>query len=67
MFTVSRPIHGISLNGYEYLLDDNGTPKVFATPELAVMFLQANGYGNKTEKEIHEIFNITMVEVHGDN
>lgn len=67
MFTISRAIGGISLNGYEYLLDDNGTPRVFATPELAVMFMQANGFGHHTEAEIQDIFNIQPVEIYADH
>lgn len=67
MFTISRPIHGIALNGDEYLLDDNSTPKVFATAELAVLYMQANGFGHYNDAEIHSIFNIKPVEVHVDN
>lgn len=67
MFTISRPVEGISLNGNEYLLDDNGAPKVFATFELAILFMQANGFGSKTAAEIESMFNIKPVEAHGDN
>ncbi len=67
MFTISRPIGGISFNGDEYLLDDNGTPKVFATTELAVLFMQVNGHGDRTAAEIEGLFNIKPVQVHAQN
>lgn len=63
MFTVARPIEGISLNGLEYLLDeDTGQPRVFPTLELAVLFLQANGFGHMSEIDIRNEFNITEIE-----
>lgn len=65
MFTISRPIEGISLNGDEYLLDGNDEPKVFATFELAILFMQANGFGSKTAAEIESMFNIKPVETYG--
>lgn len=65
MFTVARPIDGIPLNGLEYLLDeDTGQPRVFPTLELAVLFLQANGFGHMSEIDIRNEFNITEVQ-HG--
>lgn len=63
MFTVARPIEGISLNGLEYLLDeDTGQPRVFPTLELAVLFLQANGFGHMSDIEIQDAFTITEIK-----
>lgn len=63
MFTVARPIEGISLNGLEYLLDeDTGQPRVFPTLELAVLFLQANGFGHLSDIEIQDAFTITEIQ-----
>ena len=62
MFTVARPINGVHINGVEYLLDDDGNPRVFATQELAVLFLQANGFGHMTSAEILDAFDIAEVQ-----
>lgn len=58
LFLVRRPIDGVSINGYEYLLDDNNNPMVFGTVPLAVLFLQANGFGHLTDEQILEAFDI---------
>ena len=62
MFVVARPIEGISLNGREYLLNDEGEPRVFATVNLAVLFLQANGFGHLTDEQILESFDIYAIK-----
>jgi len=41
---VGRPIHGISLNGLEYLLHDNGDIHYFDGVEDAKQFLFKNGF-----------------------
>lgn len=43
-FVIARPINGISLNGLEYVLDENGEDKTFDTKEGAYEFLKSVGY-----------------------
>jgi len=40
---VGRPINGISINGNEYLLGDNGEPMVFSSESAAKDFLRGHG------------------------
>ena len=48
---VGRPINGISINGLEYVLNENGEPVKWATEKQARLFLKEHGI---TEKEIEE-------------
>lgn len=48
---VGRPINGISINGLEYVLNENGEPIKWATEKQARLFLEDHGI---TEKEIEE-------------
>ena len=48
---IGRPINGITINGLEYVLDENGDPMKWATEEQARQFLKEHGIG---EKEIEE-------------
>lgn len=41
---VGRPINGISLNGLEWLLNDDGTQRVFENSAEADAFLRKNGF-----------------------
>lgn len=41
---VGRPINGISLNGLEWLLNDDGTQMVFENSAEADAFLRKNGF-----------------------
>ena len=43
MFSISRHIEGISLNGIEHVLDGNGDLMEFKTPGEAIDFLVENG------------------------
>jgi len=43
MVTIGRPINGISINGVEWLLDDDNKPMLFANRESAEQFLLDNG------------------------
>ena len=43
MFVIKRPINGISLNGDEYLLDENYILKGFKTEQEALEFLALHG------------------------
>jgi hypothetical protein len=43
MIIVGRPINGISINGLEWLLDDDGEPMRFSDGNIARQFLLDNG------------------------
>lgn len=43
MVRVGRPINGISINGLEFLLNDDGSKKHFINKESAEAFLFSNG------------------------
>jgi hypothetical protein len=43
MFAIARPINGVTINGNEYLLDENDNIKLFATRESAVDFCKQFG------------------------
>ena len=45
---IKRPIDGISLNGDEYLLDDDGNEMIFDTVSQAKAFLIQNGYDEES-------------------
>lgn len=49
---VGRPINGISLNGLEWLLDDEDEVMEFDSEEQATAFLQENGM---TEEEMEYV------------
>lgn len=44
---IGRPINGISINGLEYVLDENGEPIKFETDEQARQFLKEHGIGKR--------------------
>jgi len=50
-WTVTRPIEGISLNGVEYLCDENGLQLLFYDEESAKEELRRYGY---TDKDIED-------------
>lgn len=41
---VGRPINGITINGLEYLMDDEGAFKIFDDMDAAKKFLTENGF-----------------------
>lgn len=45
-FAISRPIEGISLNGDEYLLDENDDIMTFETEKEAIDFLKDKGFND---------------------
>ena len=53
-YAISRGINGISLNGREFVLDENNDVMLFATEREAVRFLFENGYQN-TEAELCDL------------
>lgn len=48
---VGRPIEGISLNGLEYVLDDDGFIRYFDSVEDAKAFLRENGVDDETMED----------------
>ena len=42
-YVIKRPINGISINGDEYVCDDNGKTMVFDNESEAKEFLEENG------------------------
>lgn len=53
---VGRPINGISINGLEYLLNNDGNEMEFENKEQAVMFLRENGYADYSDEMIEDSF-----------
>ena len=51
MYYISRAINGISINGDEYLLDDNNEIMLFESKKEALNFI-----GATNEEELHENF-----------
>lgn len=45
---IKRPINGITINGFEYVLDDKGNEIAFDTLEDAKVFLAQHGYNEST-------------------
>ena len=49
---VGRPINGISINGLEYLMDDEGAYKIFDDMDAAKKFLKDNGFTDEDMEEL---------------
>ena len=60
-FKIGRPINGISINGNEFVLDDDGKEMLFDSEKDAMGFLNKFGY----TKEDVEDEGIVFVEVKG--
>jgi len=56
MVEVARAIGGISLNGKEWLLDENGNIMQFKNRETAYDFLKMNGFDNFSNDELEDSF-----------
>jgi hypothetical protein len=52
---VARPINGITINGLEYLLDDDGKSIVFAGQREAEAFLLSCGISEDELRNMHFI------------
>ena len=53
---VGRPINGISINGLEYVLNENGEPIKWATEKQARLFLKEHGIGKREIEEAGIVF-----------
>jgi len=42
-FLIGRPINGITINGREFVCDENNEPMLFESENLAIAFLKENG------------------------
>lgn len=55
---VGRPIEGVTINGLEYLLDDEGEVMVFEDRPKAVLFLRKNGV---TYEEMNDLVFVNSI------
>lgn len=61
MIQVGKPINGISLNGDEWLLNDNGTVREFKDKDEAMTFLRDAGI-DLTDEEMEDAFTFKNIE-----
>ena len=60
MIIVGRAINGISLNGLEYILNDDGSVMQFESQDAAKEFLKGHGYRK------NDLENLIFAEEDGD-
>ncbi|RKZ95594.1 MAG: hypothetical protein DRQ46_08220 [Gammaproteobacteria bacterium] len=60
-FIIGRPIEGISLNGYEYLLDPDGHELLFDTVDEAKKLLSDNGVEGDELEDCYVYQKVKMV------
>jgi len=56
MIEIARAIGGISINGKEFLLDENENTMIFESAEIAIKFLRSKGFENLSDEEIEDNF-----------
>ena len=56
MILITRAIEGISINGKEYLLNDNGDAMQFENTYEAYNFLRLNGFNELSNEELEDSF-----------
>ena len=54
---IGRPINGISLNGNEFLLDNEGNFIEFENSTIAKQFLIDNGHENWSDDDLTDAYN----------
>ena len=59
---LARPIEGISLNGDEYLLDDEGKVRVWDTPEEPIEFMNSQSEEKLSSDEWFDNYGIYAKE-----
>lgn len=59
MITVGRPVNGISLNGDEFLLDDDNNVLEFCDKWAAMTYLRENGV-ELTDEQMEDSFNFYL-------
>lgn len=60
---IGRPINGISINGNEYVCDENGFSIVFGDENDAREFLKSNGYTDEDIENSGIVFEAVDEEV----
>ena len=61
MIKVGRPINGISLNGLEWLLDDEGKELECESKEIAMEFLREHGV-DLTDEQMEDALTFEKIE-----
>ena len=56
MIEIGRAIDGISINGLEWLLDDDGQTLKFESRNEAKDFLRDNGFDDLSDEELEDSF-----------
>lgn len=56
MVEIARAIEGISINGKEFLLNENENTMKFKTIESAKEFLKSKGFEYLSNEELEEVF-----------
>jgi hypothetical protein len=64
---IGRPINGISVNGLEYLLDENGEYKQFESTEEAKTFLNSMFEEPLTDDQLEDSFMFLDTETDFEN
>ena len=64
---IGRPINGISINGLEYLLDENGEYKQFESTEEAKTFLNSMFEEPLTDDQLEDSFMFMDTETDFEN
>lgn len=63
MIMISKAINGISINGNEYLLNNNdNSVMLFESKDKAIGFLRCNGFKNYTLEQFEYNFNFEEVK-----
>jgi hypothetical protein len=62
MIKIGRAIEGVSLNGIEWLLDEENDVMTFSDRENAKGFLKENGFDSFTEEELEDSFFYEEIE-----
>ncbi len=62
MIKIGRAIEGISLNGIEWLLDEENDVMTFSDRENAKEFLKENGFDSFTDEELEDSFFYEEIE-----
>ena len=62
MVQISRAIEGISINGKEYLLDNDGNVLNFQNEENAILFLKENGFEKFSNEDFQNSFFFEEIE-----
>ena len=52
MVKIAKPVNGITINGNEYVLDDNGKAKTFKDEKTARLFLHQHGISDQNIKDM---------------